>query len=85
MLLLPNRVTVDEWWSAERSLSVIPKNPATIRIAVQDGELKPRASASLEQVLKHLPPTGFRFVAIAVVGGTGERRGPVFEKWDATI
>jgi len=35
-----------------------------------------------EQVLKRLPPIGFRFVAIAVVGGTGERRGPVFENRD---
>ena len=35
-----------------------------------------------EQVLKHLPPIGFRFVAIAVVVGTGERRGPVFENRD---
>ena len=28
------------------------------------------------------PQIGFRFVAIAVVGGTGERRGPVFENRD---
>ena len=35
-----------------------------------------------EQVLKHLPAIGSRFVAIAVVGGTGERRGPVFENCD---
>jgi len=28
------------------------------------------------------PPIGFRFVAIAVVRGTGERRGPVFENRD---
>jgi hypothetical protein len=35
-----------------------------------------------EQVLKHLPAIGSRFVAIAVAGGTGERRGPVFENRD---
>lgn len=35
-----------------------------------------------EQVLKHLPSIGSRFVAIAVVRGTGERRGPVFENRD---
>jgi hypothetical protein len=35
-----------------------------------------------EQVLKHLSPIGSRFVAIAVVGGTGERQGQVFENRD---
>ncbi len=35
-----------------------------------------------EQVLKHPSPIGSRFVAIAVVVGTGERRGWVFENRD---
>ena len=35
-----------------------------------------------EQVLKQLHRIGSRFVAIAVAGGTGERRGPVFENRD---
>ena len=35
-----------------------------------------------ELVLKHLSPIGSRFVAIAVVGGRGERRAPVFEYRD---
>ena len=37
---------------------------------------------SLFDHLIYLPPIGSRFVAIAVVGGTGERGGSVFENRD---